>query len=219
MSDTTSLADLPSDPAIGSGSQNVVLQTTDKQSTYDPNDGISAAGAGAGAPGAPGAGVGVPGPNIDSSEIHEQKMMNELVSGIQQASANGGTSLPSRDIPTNTVHFADDQVKPNYVPQQEQSDYIHNTDTEQDILARRVKNQNSRDSLEILYDEFQIPIIIGLLYFIFQLPIVKSKVLAILPSLFNKDGNPNLTGYIINSVFFGLAYYVISKSLAHLQKM
>jgi hypothetical protein len=214
MSDTTSLADLPSDPAIGSGSQNVVLQTTDKQSTYDPNDGISAAGApGGGAPG------GVPGPNIDSSEIHEQKMMNELVSGIQQASANGGTSLPSRDIPTNTVHFADDQVKPNYVPQQEQSDYIHNTDTEQDILARRVKNQNSRDSLEILYDEFQIPIIIGLLYFIFQLPIVKSKVLAILPSLFNKDGNPNLTGYIINSLFFGIAYYIISKTLVHLQNI
>ena len=208
MSDTTSLADLPSDPAIGSGGgQNVVLQTTDKQSTYDPNDGISAAGA------------GVPGPNINSNEINEQKMMNELVSGIQQASANGGTSLPSRDIPTNTVHFADDQVKPNYVPQQEQSDYIHNTDTEQDILARRMKNQNSRDSLEILYDEFQIPIIIGLLYFIFQLPIVKSKVLAILPSLFNKDGNPNLTGYIINSVFFGLAYYIISKSLVHLQNI
>jgi len=222
MSDTTSLADLPSDPAIGSGSQNVVLQTTDKQSTYDPNDGISAAGApGGGAPGGAlgGAPGGVPGPNIDSSEIHEQKMMNELVSGIQQASANGGTSLPSRDIPTNTVHFADDQVKPNYVPQQEQSDYIHNTDTEQDILARRVKNQNSRDSLEILYDEFQIPIIIGLLYFIFQLPIVKSKVLAILPSLFNKDGNPNLTGYIINSLFFGIAYYIISKTLVHLQNI
>ena len=208
MSDTTSLADLPSDPAAGGGSQNVVLQTTDKPTTYDPNAGIPTASASASA-----------NMNLDSSEIQEQKMMNELVSGIQHASANGGTSLPSRDIPTNTVHFADDQVKPNYVPQQEQSDYIHNTDTEQDILARRVKNQNSRDSLEILYDEFQIPIIIGLLYFIFQLPIVKSKVLAILPSLFNKDGNPNLTGYIINSLFFGIAYYIISKTLVHLQNV
>ena len=218
MSDTTSLADLPSDPAIGSGgSQNVVLQTTDKPTTYDPNDGISSANAAS----ASVSGSTNPNSNNESNGINEQKMMNELVSGIQQASANGGTSLPSRDIPTNTVHFADDQVKPNYVPQpqQEQSDYIHNTDTEQDILARRVKNQNSRDSLEILYDEFQIPIIIGLLYFIFQLPIVKSKVLAILPSLFNKDGNPNLTGYIINSLFFGIAYYIISKTLVHLQNV
>lgn len=217
MSDTTNLADLPSDPSLGGG-QNVVLQTTDKPTTYDPNVGISSANANASA-----SVGGSTNPNSnsnnDSSEIQEQKMMNELISGIQQASANGGTGLPSRDIPTNTVHFADDQVKPNYVPQQEQSDYIHNTDTEQDILARRVKNQNSRDSLEILYDEFQIPIIIGLLYFIFQLPIVKSKVLAILPSLFNKDGNPNLTGYIINSVFFGLAYYIISKTLVHLQNV
>ena len=216
MSDTTNLADLPSDPSAGGGSQNVVLQTTDKPTTYDPNVGISSANASV-------SGSTNPNPNSnsnnDSSEIQEQKMMNELVSGIQQASANGGTGLPSRDIPTNTVHFADDQVKPNYVPQQEQSDYIHNTDTEQDILARRVKNQNSRDSLEILYDEFQIPIIIGLLYFIFQLPIVKSKVLAILPSLFNKDGNPNLTGYIINSLFFGIAYYIISKTLVHLQNI
>ena len=217
MSDTTNLADLPSDPSLGGG-QNVVLQTTDKPTTYDPNVGISSANANANA-----SVGGSTNPNSnsnnDSSEIQEQKMMNELVSGIQQASANGGTGLPSRDIPTNTVHFADDQVKPNYVPQQEQSDYIHNTDTEQDILSRRMKNQNSRDSLEILYDEFQIPIIIGLLYFIFQLPIVKSKVLAILPSLFNKDGNPNLTGYIINSVFFGLAYYIISKTLVHLQNV
>ena len=212
MSDTTNLADLPSDPSLGGG-QNVVLQTTDKPTTYDPNVGISSANA------ASASGSTNSNSNNDSSEIQEQKMMNELISGIQQASANGGTGLPSRDIPTNTVHFADDQVKPNYVPQQEQSDYIHNTDTEQDILSRRMKNQNSRDSLEILYDEFQIPIIIGLLYFIFQLPIVKSKVLAILPSLFNKDGNPNLTGYIINSVFFGLAYYVISKTLVHLQNV
>lgn len=221
MSDTTNLADLPSDPSLGGG-QNVVLQTTDKPTTYDPNVGISSANASANA----NASVSVSGStnpnsnsNNDSSEIQEQKMMNELISGIQQASANGGTGLPSRDIPTNTVHFADDQVKPNYVPQQEQSDYIHNTDTEQDILSRRMKNQNSRDSLEILYDEFQIPIIIGLLYFIFQLPIVKSKVLAILPSLFNKDGNPNLTGYIINSLFFGIAYYIISKTLVHLQNI
>ena len=180
MSDTTNLADLPMDPISGGGDgQNVVLQTTDRNTTYNPNN-------------------VAPQSNNGQNAINEQKVMNELVSGIQQAVASGATGLPSRDIPTNTVHFADEQVKPNYVPQKEQQDYIQNTDTEQEILARRMKNQNSRDSLEVLYDEFQIPIIIGLLYFIFQLPIVRSKVLAMLPALFNKDGNPNLSGYIIN---------------------
>lgn len=198
MADTTSLNDLPTDPAAGGGSeQNVVLQTSEKSTNYDPNSA----------------------PNTAGSEIADQKMMNEVVTGIQQANASGGLELPSRDIPTNTVHFADEAVQPNYVPQKEQEDYIQNTDTEQEILARRMKNKNSRDSLEILYDEFQIPIIIGLLYFIFQLPVVRSKLTILIPSLFNKDGNPNLSGYIFNSIFFSLLYYVISKSMSHLQNI
>ena len=210
MSDTTNLNDLPTDPVAGGGgagiAQNVVLQTTETGTSYNPsiqpqND--LAAG-------------------NQQSGIDEQKAMNEFVTGIQQASASGATTLPSRDIPQSTVHFSDEQIKPNFVPQPEQSeqqDYIQNSDTEQEILARRMNSGNSRDSLEVLYDEFQIPIIIGLLYFIFQLPVVKSKFLTLLPSLSNKDGNPNLTGYIINSLFFGIIYYVISKSLTQLQNL
>lgn len=197
MADTTSLNDLPTDPVSGGGEQNVVLQTSEKSNQYDPNSAAPTAG----------------------SEITDQKMMNEVVTGIQQANASGGLELPSRDIPTNTVHFADEAIQPNYVPQKEQEDYIQNTDTEQEILARRMKNRDSRDSLEILYDEFQVPIIIGLLYFIFQLPVVRSKLTTLIPALFNKDGNPNLSGYIFNSIFFAVLYYVISKSMAHLQSI
>lgn len=209
MSDTTNLADLPIEPASG-GSQNIVLQKTEGHGQYNPsienkqNMGTTTSNQSA------------------HPDLDEQKIMNEFVTGIQQASASGATSLPSRNIPTSTAHYADEQLKPNYVPQPvqpEQQDYIQNSDTEQDILARRINSNNSRDSLEILYDEFQIPIIIGLLYFIFQLPVVKSKLLTLLPSLFNKDGNPNLTGYILNSLFFGILYYVISKSLNQLQNI
>ena len=222
MSDTTNLTDLPTDPVAGGGEQNVVLQTIEHQQ-YAPISVPNSAPNSAPNSVPNSAPNSVPNSATNSApignEINEQKVMNELVTGIQQASANGGLGLPSRDIPTNTVHFADEQVHANYVPQKEQEDYIQNNDTEQEILARRMKNQNSRDSLEILYDEFQIPIIICLLYFIFQLPIVKSKILSILPSLFNKDGNPNLTGYIFNSIFFGIIYYVISKTLVHLQNI
>jgi|LauGreDrversion4_2_1035121.scaffolds.fasta_scaffold00900_16 hypothetical protein len=204
MSDTTNLADLPTNPVMGD-SQNIVLQTRDSQPQYSPNvDTVSSTKQSA----------------QTSLEINDQKLMNEFITGIQQASASGATSLPSRDIPNNTtVHFADEQIQPNFVPRQEQSDYIHTNDTEQDILARRMNNKNSRDSLEILYDEFQIPIIIGLLYFIFQLPVVRSKFLTILPSLHNNDGNPNLSGYILNSVLFGVLYYVFSKVLVHLHSI
>ena len=90
MSDTTNLADLPMDPISGGGDgQNVVLQTTDRNTTYNPNN-------------------VAPQSNNGQNAINEQKVMNELVSGIQQAVASGATGLPSRDIPTNTVHFADE---------------------------------------------------------------------------------------------------------------
>jgi hypothetical protein len=196
MADTTNLADLPSDPT-GGGGGNIVLDTSEKPTQYTPN---------------------VESSQTDLNQIDQQKMMNEIVTGIQQANANGATALPSRDIPQSTVHFADEATQPNFVPSlPEQKDYIQNNDSEHEILARRIKNQNTKDSLEILYDEFQIPIIIGLLFFIFQLPVVRSKFLSILPSLHNLDGNPNLTGYILTSVFFGICYYVISKSLTHMQ--
>lgn len=197
MSDTTSIADLPINPVNGGGQHNVVIETSDKLNQYNPNNMIPSSG----------------------SEITEQKVMNEVITGIQQANASGALDLPSRDIPTNTVHFADEATQPNYIPEKEQQDYIENTDTEQEIMARRMKYNNSRDSLEILYDEFQIPIIIGLLYFIIQLPVVKSKILTIIPSLFNSDGNPNLSGYIFNSCFFAILYYVISKALLQLQNI
>ncbi|GAF90757.1 unnamed protein product, partial [marine sediment metagenome] len=48
---------------------------------------------------------------------------------------------------------------------------------------------------------------------------VRSKLTTLIPALFNKDGNPNLSGYIFNSIFFSLLYYVISKSMTHLQSI
>ena len=64
--------------------------------------------------------------------VVQQKQMNAIVSGIQQAAAAGATTLPSRDIPMNQnrVHM-DNQADPNYVPKQEIPDYIQNHDTEQ----------------------------------------------------------------------------------------
>ena len=226
MSDTTNLSDLPTDPVAGGGAsetaQNIVLQTTETGTTYNPNVQQSIGNSTNVAPTDLAQGNQKSMSFVQQSGIDEQKAMNEFVTGIQQASASGATTLPSRDIPQSTVHFSDEQIKPNFVPQPEQGeqqDYIQSCDSEQEILARRMNSGNSRDSLEMLYDEFQIPIIIGLLYFIFQLPVVKGKVLTLLPSLFNKDGNPNLTGYIINSLVFGIIYYVISKLLTQLQKL
>jgi hypothetical protein len=159
------------------------------------------------------------GPQIPSQQMPnamEQSTLNNFISGIQQASASGLTSLPSRDIPQMTSAIAlDNQVKPNYIPQQ-QGGYIENKINPDYIINEQRRQQNKMDTLDVMYDELQIPILLAILFFLFQLPVFRSYLLRFAPSLFNKDGNPNLSGYVINSMLFALLYYVIKNSLNYL---
>jgi hypothetical protein len=145
----------------------------------------------------------------------DQNIINKLISGIQQASASGLTSLPSSHIPLDTNTFTRDvQIKPNYIPNNNNElDYIQNITTKDDILRTHMRAQNKSDTLDVMYDELQIPILIAIIYFAFQLPIVRKNLFSYFPSLFNKDGNPKLSGYVFNSVMFALIFYIIKKSL------
>ena len=147
-----------------------------------------------------------------------QPNYNELINQIQKAAANGTTGLPSRDIPIDPVNVANDnQTKPNYIPPpQIQEDYIRNNETPQHLIdenAKMVKNMNNYD---VLFQELQLPIIIALLYFLFQLPAVKKYSKGLLPFLFKDDGNPNIYGYVANSIMFASMVYVLLKAVSKL---
>ena len=77
------------------------------------------------------------GPSNSSSQMPsalEQNTINSLISGIQQASASGLTTLPSRDIPQMTSQITQDQqIKPNYIPQVNNNDYINDETNANDI--------------------------------------------------------------------------------------
>lgn len=138
---------------------------------------------------------------------------NELVNQIQKASQNGGTGLPSRDIPIDPTTVKNDvETKPNYIPEpQVPEDYIKNMETPENLILENEAQQTQLNNMEVIYQELQIPIIITLLYFLFNLPAVKKQSQNLLPMLFNQDGNPNLYGYLLNSVLFGFLFYVIFK--------
>ena len=102
---------------------------------------------------------------------------------------------------------SDEQIKPNFIPKESPIDYIANHDTAQDIIRNNMKTQNNMDYAEKIYQEFQMPILVAILFFLYQLPAVKKYIHKIIPSLFNKDGNPNFYGYIFNSIFFAMMYY------------
>lgn len=150
----------------------------------------------------------------------DQTLINKLISGIQQASANGLTSLPSSHIPMDTNSITSDvQTKPNYIPQSNNNNYIDDETTNEDIIRDHMRKQNKQDTLDVMYDELQIPVLIAIIYFLFQLPVVRKYIFSSLPSLFGKDGNPKLSGYVFNSVLFGFVFYFIKKILYYLTEI
>lgn len=149
--------------------------------------------------------------------VNNQEIMNKVVTDIQTASQNGPLQLPSKHISQDQIHLTQDvETIPNFVPNNT-NDYITQHETTQSVINKHINNNNNNNSnLDYIYNELQIPILIGVLYFTFQLPIVRTNVYKFLPMLLNKEGNSTGIGYIINSILFALTYYGISKCVNYL---
>jgi hypothetical protein len=189
---------------------------------YLPNiSGVNMGGGGGGMDMGMGGGMGMPQQMQGSGSgpgQGQQNMMNELVNGLQRASASGMTNLPSRDIPMNTMGMmSDPQVKPNYVPQhntrEEVEDYINRHEKDAINEEAYLKQVNREDSMENIYKLIQIPLLVSILYFAFQLPVFRKYVLKYIPSLFNADGNYNISGLVFVSVLFGASYFGLTRVL------
>jgi hypothetical protein len=192
MSDSTSILDLPTDPVGGGNiSNNISMSATEH---VVPQSGPPPAGL-----------------SLDQSTI------SQIVNGLQQASISGATQLPSRDIPmTTTGHSTDPQVQPNYVPQpQTPVDYIKNYEETSDMIDEYNKNTRQQNSLDDMYNEIQTPLLLAVLYFLFQLPFFRKFLFSYFPILFSNDGNFNINGFIFSSVLFGLLFYTLNKVTNH----
>jgi hypothetical protein len=148
----------------------------------------------------------------------DQTTISQIVNGLQQASETGVTKLPSRDIPRNTEQ--DPHIQTNYIPStnsnQEQGnqghqDYIENNENMDNMIQNYNKKMNKNDSLEDIYNEMQNPLLLAVLYFLFQLPIFKKILFKYFSVLFSKDGNYNINGYLFTSILFGLLFYLLTK--------
>ena len=97
MNNTTQISELPIDPMFGGNLSNNVTISSNETA---PNNGNVA---------------------LDQSTI------NQIVSGLQQATLSGSTMLNSRDIPQHTNNItSDEQTQMNYIP--------HNQIARQDLI-------------------------------------------------------------------------------------
>ena len=182
MSDTTSIMDLPTDPVGGGNiSNNINITATEQQQ------------------------------NIGGSL--DQTTISQLVNGLQQATNSGITQLPTRDIPMNTTgHSNDPQIHPNYVPPPINNiDYIKDYDSPNNIVNNYSKQGQINNSLDEMYNEIQTPLLLAVLYFLFQLPFFRRFLSKYFSALFSNDGNYNLNGYLFCSILFGLLFHLLNK--------
>ncbi len=148
----------------------------------------------------------------EQNQVQNQNNYNEMINQLQKATLDGATGLPSRDIPINpNAVNNDNHIKPNFIPEPQNTNYITNSQRPEDLISQNNKKLNSLDSLDAFYNEFQLPLLVSILYFLFQLPIFRKTLKETLPSLFNNDSNPNFYGYLFNSVLFASIFYILIK--------
>lgn len=197
---TTNINDLPTDPTAGGslgGNINLVIQESDKKTNplIQPQ-------------------------NEQQSQFSlDQNTISQIVNGLQQASLAGATSLPSRDIPIQTEQLTNDaHIQPNYIPQPTHLERDYILDNSIDDIYGKYRAEQNQNSLDSLYDELQAPLLLAVLYFLFQLPFFKKIIFKYLPFLCNTDGNYNFNGLIFTCGLFGFIYYSLSKTVKHFSK-
>lgn len=191
MNGTTNISELPNDYICGSSKNDNITLTKNEHDhpTLLP-----------------------PPPPLNSNITLDQTTINQIVSGLQQASNSGSTLLPSRDIPIKTDNIViDEQTRHDYLPTTSNKDYIVASETNEDIINNYNAAQKKSDNMEYLYSEIQYPVLICIVYFLFQLPIFRKKLFYIIPFLFTADGNYNINGYLITSILFGISIYILTK--------
>jgi hypothetical protein len=210
---STELSQLPTNPSVPS--KNTVIETP-SYSTGDLDK-------------KPPPGVGVM--PSDSNNVDLSKMMEQ----VQQASQQGMTKLsavPSTANANPALYSVDQAAQANHVPQQQPQpqapaqpqpqpgqppaaaqggDYIGNYVSPQQVAAAGTKAQQNESIVDNLFEEFKFPLIICVLYYIFQMPVLRVNLLKLFPDFLKADGNLNTYGVALHSLFFGVFYYLFVK--------
>lgn len=124
--------------------------------------------------------------------------------------------LPSRDIPTSQNHYThDEEIQANYVPPPppKVKDYIKEYD---ETESKRVRDHEiakyRQDWMEDVARSYQIPLLLAMLYFIFQMKVVSRVMFAYLGRLgwfYQEDGSLNVYGMGLKSSLFAGVYWIL----------
>jgi len=149
-------------------------------------------------------------------DIHKNPYLAEGGPQITSLKPQPQHPLPSRDIPQRGYDaMLDVEAQPNYVPVPKLTrDFVReNNELSDKKVAQRKRKKQRAKVWRLTWDEVQIPVLLFVLYFLFQLPWLQTlmyKYITFLP-LFHGDGIINMYGMGLKAALFSLAYYVLTK--------
>ena len=129
--------------------------------------------------------------------------------------------LPSRDIPQDTTRLSQDEaVQANYIPSpppKQVKDYIKEYDaTEAVVIRQHEKEKYHQEWYENLFRLYQHPLLIALLYFLFEMQFIAKIMFTYLGKwswLYSGDGHLTPWGVAMKSVLFTSVYVAITHLL------
>ena len=80
------------------------------------------------------------------------------------------------------------------------------------IKTHKVNKRKER-LMDTLLTEIQIPIFIGILFFVFQMPLIDVLIFKRFSfmRIYNEDGNFNFYGLFIKSILFAMSYTILTR--------
>jgi len=142
-------------------------------------------------------------PKINADSFHFQN----------EPPSNTHYSLPSRDIPMETVSLTqDERIIPNYIPRADK--YLPDEDElDETALKRRYAKEKQVNDVFV---DMQKPVIYALLFLFLQLPIINALMFKYAQIFYAGDGVMNMWGLVFKSVVFGCTVFGFDYLMAHL---
>lgn len=153
-----------------------------------------------------------------SDKAAGSESINSIMKQVQTAASQGMTNIskvPIHHAPPIEQHTIDPQSNTNNINNTQEIGEKHVRFADQDYIsnyeAPNTQELNTDKSPVPLIYHFRTPIIVALLYYIFDMPAVKRIFLNVFPKFFKSDSNINDYGALLMAIIFGAIYYLVTK--------
>lgn len=154
-------------------------------------------------------------PNPHQNNIPQPN--NNIQQQLQTAHNQNQTHLQSRDIPMDQSKLvADPEIHHDYI---EKKKVKNSRKKIEELLKKYENNDESEKQNRTIIDDIQIPLLITIIFFIFQLPFMNNMFKRLMPSLFRTDGNMTSSSIIVKSLAFGAVYFIISLLIEYMSEL